>query len=94
MSKEILIIIACIPLYVVNSFCDKYVSSRNGNRYNFIYNSIKFLIGSIFLLPFFLLDSSPKLRLGVIACGIACGVMYAISKTVILKGYERKSLYG
>ena len=92
MIKEILVILACVPLYVINSFCDKYISSKNGNRYNFIYNCIKFLIGSLCLLPFFLLDGAPRFRLGVIACGIACCVMYAVSKTVILKGYEKTSV--
>ena len=92
MTKEILIIIACIPLYIVNSFCDKYISSRNGNRYNFVYNCIKFLIGSVCLIPFFVFDSAPKFCFGAIACGTACGIMYAVSKTVILKGYEKTSV--
>lgn len=92
MTKEILLILACVPLYVVNSFCDKYVSSRNGNRSVFLYNAIKFLIGSLCLIPLLVLDSAPKLRLGAILCGVACGVMYAVSKTVILKGYEKTSV--
>ncbi|MBQ7898198.1 MAG: EamA family transporter [Clostridia bacterium] len=92
MIKEILIILSCVPLYIINSFCDKYISSRNGNRYNFVYNCIKFLIGSVCLLPFFIFDSSPKFRLGVVVCGIACGMMYAVSKTIILKGYEKTSV--
>jgi drug/metabolite transporter (DMT)-like permease len=50
------------------------------------------LIGSVCLAPFFLLDSAPKFHFGAIACGIACGVMYAVSKTVILKGYEKTSV--
>ena len=90
--KEILIIVSCVPLYVVNSFCDKYVSLKNGNKYNFLYNCIKFLIGSLCLMLPFLLDSSPKFALGVILCGVACGVMYAISKTLMLKGYEKTSV--
>ena len=44
MSSKILIILACVPLYVVNSFCDKYISSRDGNKNNVLYNGIKFLI--------------------------------------------------
>lgn len=92
MSKEIFMILACLPLYVINSFCDKYVSTRNGNRYNFIYNTVKFLIGTVLLLPFLWVDEAPKFRLGVIACGVFCGVMYAVSKTVILKGYEKTSV--
>lgn len=92
MSKEILIILACVPLYVINSFCDKHVSLKSGNKYNFLYNCIKFLIGSTCLLPMFLLDSAPKFKLGAILCGIACGIMYAVSKTIILKGYEKTSV--
>lgn len=90
--KEILIIVSCVPLYVVNSFCDKYVSLKNGNKYNFLYNCIKFLIGSLCLILPFLLDRSPKFAPGVILCGVACGVMYAISKTLMLKGYEKTSV--
>ena len=26
--SEILIVLTCLPLYVINSFCDKYVSSK------------------------------------------------------------------
>ncbi len=92
MIKEILIILACVPLYVVNSFCDKYVSARNGNKQNFLYNCLKFLIGGVCLLPMFLADDNPKFKLGVVLCGVACGVMYAVSKTVILRGYEKTSV--
>ena len=90
--KEILIILACVPLYAVNSFCDKIISVKSGNAYNYIYNCIKFLIGSLLLLPMFLTDGSPKFKLGALLCGVGCGIMYAISKTVILKGYERTSV--
>ena len=51
---EILIILACVPLYVVNSFCDKYVSSKNGNKYNFLYNCIKFFIAGLCTFPLLL----------------------------------------
>lgn len=56
MSSKILIILACVPLYVVNSFCDKYISSQDGNKNNVLYNGIKFLICSIILLPMALMD--------------------------------------
>lgn len=92
MSVEILIILACVPLYIVNSFCDKHISSQNGNQHNVLYNGIKFLMGSILLLPMALTDDAPKLEFGVVLCGFACGVMYAVSKTVILKGYETTSV--
>ena len=89
---NIFIILACVPLYVVNSFCDKHISSQDGNKHNILYNSIKFLIGSLFLLPMALTDNAPKFELGVVICGVVCGVMYAVSKTVILKGYEKTSV--
>lgn len=92
MTTEILIILACVPLYVVNSFCDKYVSTKNGSKQNFLYNCIKFLIGGVCLLPMFLLDQAPRFQAGVLLCGVACGVMYAVSKTIILKGYEKTSV--
>ena len=71
MTKEIWIILACVPLYVVNSFCDKYVSSKSGSGHNFLYNTVKFLIGSICLLPMFLGDHAPRFQAGVLLCGIA-----------------------
>lgn len=92
MTKEILLILACVPLYVINSFCDKLVSSRHGDRYVFLYNVIKFLIGSLCLLPMLCFDTAPKLGTGAVLCGAACGVMYAVSKTVILRGYEKTSV--
>lgn len=92
MSIDILIILACVPLYIVNSFCDKHISSQNGNKHNILYNGIKFLMGSILLIPMALTDNAPKLEFGVVLCGVACGVMYAVSKTVILKGYETTSV--
>ena len=92
MTKEILIILACVPLYVVNAFCDKYVSVKGGNISRLRYNAIKFLVGGICLLPLFLTDTLPRFAWGVALCGVACGVMYAISKTVILRGYEVTSV--
>ena len=89
MPSKILIVLACVPLYVLNAFCDKHISSQEGNM---LYNAIKFLIGSLLLLPMALTDSAPKFELGVVLCGVACGVMYAVSKTVILKGYEKTSV--
>lgn len=91
MSK-ILIVLSCLPLYVINSFCDKYVSSKNGDKYSFLYNCLKFLIGSIILIPVLLTDNSAKFGLGALFCGTLCGVMYAVSKTVILSGYEKTSV--
>ena len=52
---------------------------------NTIYNIIKFFIGTILLLPMFLMDSF-KFEWGIIGCGILCGIMYALSKMVILLG--------
>ena len=92
MIKEILIILACVPLYVINSFCDKHVSSMDGNRHVFLYNTVKFLTAALFSLPFMLADAAPKWMLGALLCGIGCGVMYAISKVLILKGYEETSV--
>ena len=89
MPSKILIVLACVPLYVLNAFCDKHISSQEGNM---LYNVIKFLIGSLLLLPMALTDSAPKFELGVAFCGVACGVMYAVSKTVMLKGYETTSV--
>lgn len=89
MTKEILCILACVPLYVLNSFCDKYASQRNAPFY---YNFLKFLIGSLCLLPLFCLDNAPKFAWGAMLCGALCGVFYAVSKTVILKGYEITSV--
>lgn len=92
MTKEILIIIACVPLYVVNSFCDKAVSSKNGNRYNFPYNCLKFFICGLCMLPTLFFGGTSIFGLGCLICGILCGVMYAVSKTVMLNGYERTSV--
>lgn len=92
MGAKILIILSCVPLYVLNSFCDKYVSSKNDSKNGNLYNCIKFLCGSIFFIPIVLMDNAPKFKLGTVLCGIACGIMYAISKTVILRGYEKTSV--
>ncbi len=90
MTKEILIILACVPLYVVNSFCDKIISSKNQS--NYLYNVIKFLICGLCVLPILFFDDASKFEWGCVLCGVACGIMYAISKTVILKGYEKTSV--
>ena len=89
--KEIFIILACLPLYVTNSFCDKF-ASRDGRRAQFLYNALKFLVGSAILLPFFLLDGGERFGLGALLCGCACGAFYAVSKSVILTGYARTSV--
>jgi len=92
MTEEIFIILSCVPLYVINSFCDKIISSKEQNRYNYFYNAVKFLICSICMLPMLLLEKNPVFAAGSLFCGICCGVMYAISKTVMLKAYEKTSV--
>ena len=92
MTKEILLILSCVPLYVVNSFCDKFISTRETNKYNYVYNAMKFFICGICMLPVMLMDNAHVFSLGSVLCGIVCGIMYAISKTVILKGYEKTSV--
>ena len=87
MPSKILIVLACVPLYVLNAFCDKHISSQEGSMHNILYNVIKFLIGSLLLLPMALTDSAPKFELGVAFCGVACGVMYAVS--IIRYGIRR-----
>ena len=89
--NEIIIILLCIPLYVINSFCDKHISAKHSGG-GVVYNVEKFLIGSIILLPLMLTGDGAKLKAGVLICGAACGIMYAISKTIILKGYEKTSV--
>ncbi|MBE6680329.1 MAG: hypothetical protein E7598_07405 [Ruminococcaceae bacterium] len=89
--KEIIIILLCVPLYVINSFCDKYVSSKSLGK-GYTYNTLKFLIGSICFLPMLIFDAAPKFAFGVMHCGVLCGIMYAVSKTIILKGYETSSV--
>ena len=92
MTKEILLILACVPLYLLNSFCDKYASIGGERKSHIRYNAIKFLFGAAVLLPLFLIDNAPKFEIGVLACGFGCGVLYAMSKTVILQGYEKTSV--
>ncbi len=88
---NIIIILLCVPLYIVNSFCDKYVSTMNFGL-SVKYNIHKFAIGAVFFLPFFFFDSYPRFSIGTILCGVFCGLMYAINKTVILTGYKRTSV--
>lgn len=90
MTKEILIIIACVPLYILNAFADKFISSKYGN--SFFYNSVKFLICTLCLLPAFIGDKLPKFTAGCIICGVTCGILYIINKTTMLKGYESTSV--
>lgn len=85
---EIGLIFACLPLYVINSFCDKYVSQKNGSKLNIFYNTLKFLICAFILLPLFLTDTRPRFEFGAIFCGTLCGIMYVINKTLMLKGLE------
>lgn len=88
--KEIPIILACVPLYVINSFCDKYVSAKAHS--GALYNALKFFIGSICFLPMMFLDGAFRFETGAFACGVACGIMYAVSKMIILTGYEKTSV--
>ena len=92
MGAKILIILACVPLYVINSFCDKVVSAKSGNSYNYIYNSVKFFVCSICLVPMLFVEALPIMAMGSLICGVFCGLMYAISKTFMLKGYETTSV--
>ncbi len=84
-------ILLCVPLYVLNSFCDKYISLENKVSVNSAYNIIKFFIGALLLLPMFLMDTF-KFEWRILVCGILCGIMYAVSKMVILSGYEKTSV--
>ncbi len=90
--REILIILACVPLFAVNSFCDKFASSNGTFSDHIKYNIWKFGIGSVALLPMFLLDELPRFEFGALACGVLCGLMYAVNKTAVLKGYQLASV--
>ncbi len=90
--KEIFIILACVPLYVLNSFCDKYASMQSSSANNAKYNAMKFLIGTGILFPFFLVDGLPRFQFGAVVCGILCGVLYVLGKGAILLGYEKTSV--
>lgn len=88
---EIIFILACIPLYILNSFCDKYISTYNCKITNIRYNLIKFIIGTVMLLPIFLGDSC-KFQWGILFCGVLNGAILAISKVLMLYGYEKSSV--
>ncbi len=90
--KDVWIILACVPLYCLNSFCDKIISLKEKNRYNCFYNAVKFFICSICMLPMLFFEKKTVFAAGCLFCGIFCGIMYAISKTVMLKGYEKTSV--
>lgn len=90
MSINILAILACVPLYVINSVCDKMVSSRS--ECNYIYNCIKFIICSVCMVYAVYVSGVPAFSWGVLICGGVCGIMYAVSKTIMLKGYENTSV--
>lgn len=92
MTNEIWIILSCVPLYVVNSFCDKIVSTKANNKYNYAYNGFKFLLCALCMLPVLLIENASIWGFGSLLCGIACGITYAVSKTVTLKGYEKTSI--
>lgn len=92
MGTKIIIILACVPLYVINSFCDKVVSTKKGSAYNYIYNCVKFFFCSICMVPMLFLETPSAMPLSGLICGISCGLMYSVSKTVMLKGYETTSV--
>lgn len=93
MITEIITVLACVPLFVINSFCDKYVSAKeNTKQTTVLYNVLKFFICALLLLPLYISDGNFEFEAGAVLCGIVCGIMYAISKTVILKGYEKTSV--
>ena len=89
---EILIILGCVPLYVCNAMCDKTVSARIAEKYNAIYNCLKFVICAICIVSILVLGKMATVGMGTFLCGIGCACMYAISKTVMLKGYEATSV--
>lgn len=89
---DVIFAILCIPLFVLNSFCDKYISTFNSKGVNIIYNVIKFSVGSVILFAALLADSSLWYHPGVIICGVLCGVMYSINKMIIMTGYEKSSV--
>ena len=91
MTARILIILATVPLYVVNSFCDKSISMREGNRYNRVYNLVKFLLCALCTAPLLFFEGGAP-SLPALALGALCGAMYAVSKTVMLRGYEASSV--
>lgn len=70
MDIKILIILACVPLYVINSFCDKVVSNKNGNSYNYIYNCAKFFVCCLCMVPTLFLKASSMLALSSLICGL------------------------
>ena len=88
---KIIFILACIPLYITNSFCDKYISTLNCKFTNIRYNLIKFFIGTVILLPFFIGDSA-KFQWGILLCGVLNGLILVISKVLMLYGYEKTSV--
>ncbi len=78
--KEILIILACVPLFAVNSFCDKLASANGTSSEHLKYNELKFGIGSIFLLPMFFFDiAACGFELGAFVCGVICGCIIKYS---------------
>jgi drug/metabolite transporter (DMT)-like permease len=90
--RDILIILACVPLYICNAMCDKLVSATIENKYSAVYNCIKFALCSICAIPFLFIGDTPVLGIGSLLCGLTCGLMYAISKNVMLKGYAVTSV--
>lgn len=90
--KEILIILACVPLYVCNAMCDKLVSATIENKSSAVYNCIKFGLCSFCVIPMLFIGNAPVLGMGCLLCGLVCSLMYAVSKTIVLKGYAVTSV--
>ncbi len=90
--NEIILILACVPLYVVSVFCDKFISATKNNRAGSTYNVLKFFVCALFTIPVLVAAKAPRLSWGALICGIGCGILYTISKTLILKGYEKTSV--
>ncbi|MBQ9428385.1 MAG: EamA family transporter [Clostridia bacterium] len=88
--KDVLIILSCVPLYLLNAFCDKCVSAKG--RSGLLYNTLKFLIGALCFLPLMIWEGAPPFAAGAICCGAACGLMYAVGKTAILRGFAETSV--
>lgn len=88
--KDILIILSCVPLYALNAFCDKCVSAKGES--GVLYNTLKFLIGALCFLPLLFFEGAPPFTVGALGCGAACGLMYAIGKMAILRGFSETSV--
>ena len=80
---EIVLLLLCVPLYVLNSFCDKYVSTKNNSIINIVYNIVKFGLGSVIFFGLFL-ESPSKLEWGSFVCGVISGLMSSVADITIV----------